>query len=78
VLEENGRIALEDREELIRYYKEPVICLLRIKDSVAHWLKRRGSDGYFDFLEEWMGDKIPNDDKMNYSVYAETGKLQYM
>ena len=30
------------------------------------------------FLEEWMGDKIPNDDKMNYSVYAETGKLQYM
>ena len=54
-MDENGRIALEDREELIRYYKEPVICLLRIKDSVAHWLKRRGSDGYFDFFGRMDG-----------------------
>lgn len=74
-LQENGLINLEDKEELIKYYKEPVICLLRIKDSVIHWLKRSGSDGYFDFLEEWMGDKIPNDDKMNYSIYYKTGKL---
>lgn len=75
VLQGNKQIDLEDKEALIRYYKEPVMCMLRIKDSVAHWTKRNGSDGYFDFLEEWLGDKVPNDDKMNYSIYAGTVNL---
>lgn len=74
-LQEKRQMDLEDREALTRYYKEPVMCMLRIKDSVAHWLKRSGSDGYFDFLEGWLGDKVPNDDKMNYSIYAGTGKI---
>ncbi len=61
---------LEDREMLINYYKEPVICMLRIKDSVEYWLKSNGSDGYFDFLEEYLGDGVPHDDKMNYAIFT--------
>ena len=56
-----------DAEHLHEYYKEPVMCLLRIKDSVDTWEKRGGSNGYFDFIEQYMGAQI-NDDKMNFSV----------
>lgn len=59
-----------DVEQLHEYYKEPVMCLLRIKDSVDTWEKRGGSDGYFDFIEQYMGTQI-NDDKMNFSVMVE-------
>ena len=45
------------------------MCIMRIMDSVDLWEKNLGSDGYFDFLEDWLGDQIPNDDyKMNYAV----------
>lgn len=64
VLEVLGQM---DAEQLHEYYKEPVVCLLRIKDSVDTWEKRGGSDGYFTFIEQYMGAKI-NDDKMNFSV----------
>ena len=40
-----------DAEHLHEYYKEPVMCLLRIKDSVDTWEKCGGSDGYFGFIE---------------------------
>lgn len=56
-----------DAEHLHEYYKEPVMCLLRIKDSVDTWEKRGGPNGYFDFIEQYMGAQI-NDDKMNFSV----------
>lgn len=68
ILEKDRGIELNDKNELSAYYKEPVICMLRIKDSVETWLKRNGSNGYFTFLEDWMGIKIPNDDIMNYSI----------
>ncbi len=74
-LHESRKINLEDKESLIRYYKEPVICILRIKESVEHWLKRNGSDGYFDFLEKWFGNEVPNDDEMNYAISIGTGEL---
>lgn len=60
----------ETQEDLAMYYKEPIICLLRIKDSVEHWIKRSGSDGYFKFLEEWLGSKVAGDNQMNYSIYV--------
>lgn len=41
--------------QLKDYYKLPVMCLLRIKDSVDIWEKRSGTDGYFDFIESYMG-----------------------
>ncbi len=56
-----------DAEHLREYYKEPVMCLLRIKDSVDTWEKRGGPNGYFDFKEQYTGTQI-NDDKMNFSV----------
>ncbi|MCM1193669.1 MAG: hypothetical protein NC123_10200 [Butyrivibrio sp.] len=56
-----------NEEQLHEYYKEPVMCLLRIKDSVDTWEKRGGSDGYFDFIEQYMGAEI-NDDKMDFSA----------
>ena len=70
LLREGGKADLEDKEFLSKYYKEPVMCVLRIKESVEHWIKRGGADGYFDFLEGWFGDKVPDDDMMNYSIYA--------
>ena len=38
------------QEMLKSYYKLPVMCLLRIKDSIDTWEKRSGADGYFDFM----------------------------
>lgn len=63
---------LSDDETLEGYYEEPVRCILRILDSVEHWEKRNGSDGYFDFLEGWMGAKIPNDEEMHYAFMLES------
>ena len=38
------------------------------------WEKRNGADGYFIFLESWMGSKVKGDE-MNYSVLADGGIL---
>lgn len=59
---------LNDKRMLTDFYKAPVLCMLRIKDSVELWLKKNGSNGYFDFWESYMGQKIPNDNKMEYSI----------
>ena len=68
ILTEKSEFDLEDREQLELYYREPVQCILRIMDSVDHWEKRSGSNGYFDFIENWMGEKVPRDDKMNFAI----------
>ena len=54
-------------DELRDYYKTPVKCLLRIKDSIDFWERQYGSDGYFKFFEGSMGRSIEGTD-MNYSV----------
>lgn len=46
------------QEMLKNYYKIPVMCLLRIKDSIDTWEKRSGANGYFDFIESYMGSQI--------------------
>ncbi len=69
ILETDRKMDLSNKDVLNDYYKEPVKCMLRIKDSVEVWLKRNGCNGYFVFLENWMGQEIPKDDKMNYSIY---------
>ena len=62
-------LSRDDKEAIEHYFQEPVMCIMRIMDSVDMWEKNSGSDGYFDFLEDWLGDQIPNDDyKMNYAV----------
>ena len=46
-------------ETLEMYYQEPVMCLLRIKDSVDTWTKRYGSTGYFQYLESVISPLVP-------------------
>ena len=55
--------------ELRKYYREPIMCLLRIKDSIDTWEKRAGANGYFEFIEGYMGAQI-NGNEMNFSVLA--------
>ena len=55
------------QEMLKSYYKLPVMCLLRIKDSIDTWEKRSGADGYFDFIESYMGSQIKGNE-MNFTI----------
>lgn len=57
------------QEMLKNYYKLPAMCLLRIKDSVDTWEKRSGANGYFDFIESYMGSQI-NGTEMNFSIMS--------
>ena len=57
---------LEDRAFLRQYYRNPILCLLRIKDSVDFWMKQYGSDGYFHFLEGQTGELV-TDNKLNFT-----------
>ena len=45
------------QEMLKGYYKLSFMCLLS-KDSIDTWEKRSGADGYFDFIEDYMGSQI--------------------
>lgn len=67
-LEQTGGTDIWNKEELEDYYKEPVICMLRIKESVKLMVENNGADGYFNFIEGMIGTKIPDDEKMNYAV----------
>jgi len=60
--------------DLRGYYREPIRCLLRIKDSVDLLEKKAGSDGYFEFIESHMGAKINRDDKMNFAILRRLGE----
>ena len=57
------------QEMLKSYYKLPVMCLVRIKDSIDTWEKRSGADGYFDFIESYMGSQIKGTE-MNFSLMS--------
>ena len=61
---------LDSKEDLESYFQEPVKCLLRLEKSIETWSKARGNDGYFNYVEDLMGDSIKRDLEMNYSVFA--------
>lgn len=61
-------------EMLQEYYKFPVMCLLRIKDSIDLWEKQSGSNGYFDFIENYMGHEIRGTE-MKFSIINEVPKM---
>lgn len=65
-LKSTASIDLENTDDLHNFYQEPVICILRIKESIDTWEKNLGANGYFEFIEKFMGNKI-TDDKMNFS-----------
>ena len=54
-------------DDMRAYYKVPVMCLLRIKDSIDVWERRFGSNGYFKFLEDSIGSGIKGTD-MHFTV----------
>lgn len=53
--------------KLHEYYKVPVMCLLRIKDSIDTWEKRLGANGYFLFAEENIDTQISGN-RMDFSI----------
>lgn len=55
-------------EYLEAYFAESVKCLTRIEKSIEMWLKARGTDGYFKYMEDLMGDIVKQDTKMGYAV----------
>lgn len=57
------------QEQLKSYYQLPVMCLLRIKESIDTWEKRSGANGYMDFIESYMGSQI-NGTEMNFSIMS--------
>lgn len=57
------------QEHLKDYYKFPVMCLLRIKESIDTWEKHSGANGYFDFIEAYMGSQINGND-MDFSIMS--------
>lgn len=58
LLKEQFQVDVLSLEHMKEYYKFPVMCLLRIKESIDTWEKHLGSNGYFDFIEEHMGREI--------------------
>ncbi|HAX51539.1 MAG TPA: hypothetical protein DEG06_08975 [Lachnospiraceae bacterium] len=69
VIAKQTTIDLSDTTQLHDYYAEPIRCLLRIKESVDTWEKQMGSNGYFDFIEQFMGEEI-HGDEMKFSILA--------
>lgn len=59
---------LDSKEGKEAYFKEPVKCLLRLEKSIEIWRKARGNDGYFQYIEDLMGDAVKRDLEMNYAV----------
>ena len=71
VIKDDMKVDLGNLSMLHDYYAEPVICLLRIKESIDTWEKQMGANGYFDFIENHMGYQVTGDN-MNFSIC--TGK----
>lgn len=75
------REGLEDRdldsgEAMEAYYEEPVKCLLRLEKSIELWTKARGNNGYFQYIEDLMGDTVKKDTKMEFAVPADIAGTQ--
>ena len=73
LLKEQFQVDMLSQSQVKEYYKFPVMCLLRIKESIDTWEKHSGSDGYFDFIEGYMGREITGNE-MNFSIMS-SGKL---
>lgn len=74
--EEVMKLVLQEKEDkeltpnvLKGYYKLPVMCLLRIKDSIETFEKKAGSNGYFEFIEGYMGSQIKGTE-MDYTIMS--------
>ena len=61
---------LQSPDGLRAYFTLPIKCLLRIEQSIQLWTKNNGVSGYFDFLENHLGNAVPSNDKMEYIIEA--------
>ena len=71
----DSELNLNDNDTLEKYFREPVQCVRRIYESVETWEKRSGRNGYFEFIESYMGSKIDHDDKMTFSVMVDPAAI---
>lgn len=69
LLKQQNKIDELTQDMLKDYYKIPVMCLLRIKDSVDTWEKKSGANGYFDFIESYMGSQTKGKE-MNFTIIS--------
>lgn len=69
LLKQKAKRAELSGEMLKDYYKLPVMCLLRIKDSIDLWEKRSGANGYFNFIEGMIGSQIKGTE-MNFTIIS--------
>ena len=67
LLKEQNMMDALTLDNLKEYYKIPIMCLLRIKDSIDMWEKQSGVDGYFNFIESYMGSQISGEE-MKFTV----------
>lgn len=63
-----GQWDLNSPSDLRSYFREPVMCLLRIEKSIELWTEEGGANGYFNYLEQTIGATVPRDKQMNFSV----------
>lgn len=70
-------VDLNSKEDLNKYFQDPVRCLLRIEKSMKLWTQEFGANGYFSFIESQIGSIVERDEKMNYTInFGESEKLQ--
>jgi hypothetical protein len=43
--------------------------MIRIKESVEAWEKHMDINGYYSFVEDYMGKSISQDEELKYTVY---------
>jgi hypothetical protein len=69
---------LHSKEGLRDYFEAPVKCLLRIEKTIAVWTKERGEAGYFEFLENRIGKRVTNNNKLECVIVKlqEVGTLK--
>lgn len=67
-----------NQQLLWEFYIEPVLCILRIKNSIDTWEKKRGPNGYFEFLEDVIGKTVSGNELdyilPEYPALLEAGK----
>lgn len=72
------RLDFTNKEFLREFYCVPIVCILRIKDSVDMWEKNRGVNGYFEFIEEVIGERVSGDEPdyilPDYPLLLEAGR----
>ena len=66
---------LDSAKDMEEYFKTPATCLIRIEQSIELWIDNLGINGYFKFIEQQLGEQVPQDLKMNYTIMGEEKEM---